>query len=337
MLFPKSACVRVLPPRTNKQANGWLKFLLTSALTGELTFKSSWLYTRLFLTEVTLCAGRVCALTGRSFCAVVWFGCGWRESSERVIPLEFSYTSELNMDAGRAWLRLLSLTLNPELWNGTVESREPSDAEDLSHRATDSHHDSGLVVDGLLLSLSSPKKPEGMGVQGGAEWAVDGRMEKKADEETTPTEKQLRTGGDMSPRGRTVLHVRAPEKVERREQLLFIAWILEGITWCFWGGRMGDQSSPTGVSANRVQKVDYRGDHQNTTKPQGRTDPPIPPPLPSHGDKQIRPQNQHYQRKNSVALETIKLCVKRSSHFCQRNISRLVMTICFSSEGSLDA
>ena len=63
----------------------------------------------------------------------------------------------------------------------------------------------------------------------------------------------------------------------------------------------------------------------------------FPPPLPSHGDKQIRPQNQHYQRKNSVALETIKLCVKRSSHFCQRNISRLVMTICFSSEGSLDA
>lgn len=54
---------------------------------------------------------------------------------------------------------------------------------------------------------------------------MDGRIEKKADEETTPTEKQLRTGGDMSPRGRTVLHVRAPEKVERREQLLFIAWI----------------------------------------------------------------------------------------------------------------
>ena len=133
------------------------------------------------------------------------------------------------MDAGRAWLRLLSPTLIPELWNGTVESREPSDAEDLSHRATDSHHDSGLVVDGLLLSLSSPKKPEGMGVQGGAEWAVDGRMEKKADEETTPTEKQLRTGGDMSPRGRTVLHVRAPEKVERREQLLFIAWIGGGV------------------------------------------------------------------------------------------------------------
>ena len=54
--------------------------------------------------------------------------------------------------------------------------------------------------------------------------------------------------------------------------------ILEGITWCFWGGRMGDQSSPTGVSANRIQKVDYRGDHQNTTKPKGRTDPPIPSP-----------------------------------------------------------
>ena len=75
-------------------------------------------------------------------------------------------------------------------------------------------------------------------------------MEKKADEETTPTEKQLRTGGDMSPRGRTVLHVRAPEKVERRGQLLFIAWIGGGgldrgkgegrtilgrITWFFWG------------------------------------------------------------------------------------------------------
>lgn len=58
-------------------------------------------------------------------------------------------------------------------------------------------------------------------------------MEKKADEETTPTEKQLRTGGDMSPRGRTVLHVRAPEKVERRGQLLFIAWIGG------WGGWIG--------------------------------------------------------------------------------------------------
>ena len=126
---------------------------------------------------------------------------------------------------------------------------------------------------------------------------MDGRIEKKADEETTPTEKQLRTGGDMSPRGRTVLHVRAPEKVERREQLLFIAWIgggggldrgegggskdLGGNHMVFLGGRMGDQSSPTGVSANRVQKVDYRGDHQNTTKPKGRTDPPIPSPPPS--------------------------------------------------------
>ena len=337
MLFPKSACVRVLPPRTNKQANGWLKFFLTSALTGELTFKSSWLYTRLFLTEVTLCAGRVCALTGRSFCAVVWFGCGWRESSERVIPLEFSYTSELNMDAGRVWLRLLSPTLNPELWNGTVESREPSDAEDLSHRATDSHHDSGLVVDGLLLSLSSPKKPEGMGVQGGAEWAVDGRMEKKADEETTPTEKQLRTGGDMSPRGRTVLHVRAPEKVERRGQLLFIAWIGGGggldrgkgegrtilgrITWFFWGdgweiSRRQQECPPTEFKRWTIGGIirtlqNLRGEQILRS-----------PPLPSHGDKQIRPQNQHYQRKNSVALETIKLCVKRSSHFCQRNISR---------------
>ena len=76
------------------------------------------------------------------------------------------------------------------------------------------------------------------------------------------------------------------------------------------GGRMGDQSSPTGVSANRVQKVDYRGNHQDTTKPKGRTDPPIPPPLLCHGDKQIRPLNQHCQRKSSIALETIKLCDK---------------------------
>ena len=65
-------------------------------------------------------------------------------------------------------------------------------------------------------------------------------MEKKADEETTPTE-QLRTGGDMSPRGRTVLHVRAPEKVERREQLLFIAWIGGGGGWM--GGRGGVEGS----------------------------------------------------------------------------------------------
>ena len=66
-------------------------------------------------------------------------------------------------------------------------------------------------------------------------------MEKKADEETTPTEKQLRTGGDMSPRGRTVLHVRAPEKVERREQLLFIAWIGGG-----GGGWMGGRGRVEG-------------------------------------------------------------------------------------------
>lgn len=63
-------------------------------------------------------------------------------------------------------------------------------------------------------------------------------MEKKVDEETTPTEKQLRTGGDMSPRGRTVLHVRAPEKVERREQLLFIAWIGGGGGWMGGRGRV---------------------------------------------------------------------------------------------------
>lgn len=115
------------------------------------------------------------------------------------------------MDAGRFWLRLSSRDFTSELANGAVETREPSDAADLSHRVTDSHQDSGLVVR-LLSSLSSPKKPEGIGVQGGAEWAVDGRMERKADEETAPTEKQLRTGGDMPPRGRTVLQVRFPKK-----------------------------------------------------------------------------------------------------------------------------
>ena len=74
-------------------------------------------------------------------------------------------------------------------------------------------------------------------------------MEKKADEETTPTEKQLRTGGDMSPRGRTVLHVRAPEKVERREQLLFIAWI--------WGG--GEEEGGRGWIGGKGE--DLGGNH----------------------------------------------------------------------------
>lgn len=120
-------------------------------------------------------------------------------------------------------------------------------------------------------------------------------MEKKADEETTPTEKQLRTGGDMSPRGRTVLHVRAPEKVERREQLLFIVWIgggggeggrgwmrggsedLGGNHMVFLGGGTDGRS----VVANRSVRQQFkrwtiRGDHQNTTKPEGRTDPLIP-------------------------------------------------------------
>ena len=106
-------------------------------------------------------------------------------------------------------------------------------------------------------------------------------MEKKADEETTPTEKQLRTGGDMSPRGRTVLHVRAPEKVERREQLLFIVWIgggggkEEGGGWggegggsedlggnhmvFFWGGDGWEISRRQQECPPTVQKVDYRG------------------------------------------------------------------------------
>lgn len=97
-------------------------------------------------------------------------------------------------------------------------------------------------------------------------------MEKKADEETTPTEKQLRTGGDMSPRGRTVLHVRAPEKVERREQLLFIVWIggggggrrkgvdegRVGGSWreshgFFWGGTDGRS-----VVANRSVRQQFK-------------------------------------------------------------------------------
>lgn len=156
-------------------------------------------------------------------------------------------------------------------------------------------------------------------------------MEKKADEETTPTEKQLRTGGDMSPRGRTVLHVRAPEKVERREQLLFIVWIgggggrrkgvdggRVGGSWRESHGFFGGGTDGRSVVANRSVRQQFKrwtigGDHQNTTKPEGRTDPLIsshPPPLPFHGYKQIRPLNQHCQRKSSIALETIKLCDK---------------------------
>ena len=146
-------------------------------------------------------------------------------------------------------------------------------------------------------------------------------MEKKADEETTPTEKQLRTGGDMSPRGRTVLHVRAPEKVERREQLLFIAWIgggggwirgegegrriLGGITWFFWGdgweiSRRQQECPPT-----EFKRWTIGGIIRTLQNLRGEQILRFPPPLLSHGDKQIRPLNQHYQRKNSVALETI--------------------------------
>ena len=89
-------------------------------------------------------------------------------------------------------------------------------------------------------------------------------MEKKADEETTPTEKQLRTGGDMSPRGRTVLHVRAPEKVERREELLFIAWIgggrgrVEG-SWGESHGFFGGTDGRSVVANRSVRQQSSKG------------------------------------------------------------------------------
>lgn len=128
------------------------------------------------------------------------------------MPFEFSYTSELKWDTGWFWRRLSPFNVTTALGNGAAESREPSDAADLSHPVKGSHQDAPLVV-GLLSRLSSLKMPDGMGVQGGAEWDVDGRMvERKADEGTTPNEKQLRTGGDIPPRGWTVLQVRLSEK-----------------------------------------------------------------------------------------------------------------------------
>ena len=120
------------------------------------------------------------------------------------------------MDAGRFWLRLASRDFTVELDEGAVESSESSDAADLSHWVTGSRQDSPVEsprVDGRLSKLSSFRKPDGMGVQGGAEWDVDGRTDiRNAEDVTTPTEKQLRTGGDIPPLGRTVVHVRFPER-----------------------------------------------------------------------------------------------------------------------------
>ena len=120
------------------------------------------------------------------------------------------------MDAGRFWLRLASRDFTVKLDEGAVESSESSDAADLSHRVTGSRQDSPVEsprVDGRLSRLSSFRKPDGMGVQGGAEWDVDGRTDiRNAEDVTTPMEKQLRTGGDIPPRGRTVVQVRFPER-----------------------------------------------------------------------------------------------------------------------------
>ena len=63
---------------------------------------------------------------------------------------------------------MLSIDVTAVLGNGAAESREPSDAADLSHPVKGSHQDAPLVV-GLLSALSSLRKPDGIGVQGGAE------------------------------------------------------------------------------------------------------------------------------------------------------------------------
>lgn len=213
-LLPISAWVRVFPPRTKRQATGRVKLFLKSVLTEELTLNSSWLCTRPFLSQERLGAGRVFAFNWWRGSGPVVLCCCFvcKESSDRVMPFEFSYTSELKWDTGWFWRRLSPFNVTTALGNGAAESREPSDAADLSHPVKGSHQDAPLVV-GLLSRLSSLKMPDGMGVQGGAEWDVDGRMvERKADEGTTPNEKQLRTGGDIPPRGWTVLQVRLSEK-----------------------------------------------------------------------------------------------------------------------------
>ena len=220
-LLPISAWVRVFPPRTNRQATGRVKLFLKSVLTEESTLNSSWLCTRPFLSRERPAAGRVFAFNWwRGSCTVILCCCFvCKESSARVMPLEFSYTSELKLDNKWFWRPLLSIDVTAVLGNGAAESREPSDAADLSHPVKGSHQDAPLVV-GLLSALSSLRKPDGIGVQGGAEWDVDGRMDKrKADEGTTPWEKQLRTGGDIPPRGWTVLQVRLSEKQLRKTNI----------------------------------------------------------------------------------------------------------------------
>ena len=110
-LLPISAWVRVFPPRTKRQATGRVKLFLKCGLTEELILNSSWLCTRPFLSRERPAAGRVFAFNWwRGSCRVVLCCCfACKESSDRVMPLVFSYTSELKLNTGWFWRRLLSI------------------------------------------------------------------------------------------------------------------------------------------------------------------------------------------------------------------------------------
>ena len=84
-----SAWTRVLPPSTNRQANGRVKLFLKSVgIVVESTFKNSWLWTRPFVARKSPQEGRFWALL---LAFVELLGSyPFRESSDKVMPREFS-------------------------------------------------------------------------------------------------------------------------------------------------------------------------------------------------------------------------------------------------------
>ena len=84
-----SAWTRVLPPSTNKQANGRVKLFLKSVgIIVESTFKNSWLWTRPFVARKAPQEGRFWGLLPA--CVELSGSFPFRESSDKVMPREFS-------------------------------------------------------------------------------------------------------------------------------------------------------------------------------------------------------------------------------------------------------
>ena len=135
-------------------------------------------------------------------------------------------------DVGRFLSGLLKANLATALGNIDSEAKDAIDPAVISHWVTGSCHESSLSsrrVTDLFSRLSFRRKLDGIGVQGGADSDVEGRMDKrKEDEGTTPIEKQLRIGGDIPLCGRTVLQVRFPEiKQYLRSNLSFFFFTLK--------------------------------------------------------------------------------------------------------------